>query len=306
MQSLPGIRIALLLSLVALAVVLVSAWWRSARSGPTPYKRGRPSWFEVILGFGTNFFDALGIGSFAPTTAVVRARRLVPDEAIPGTLNVGHAIPTIAQALIFIAIISVDPVFLLAMIAMAVCGAWLGARFVVGLDRTAIQLGMGLALLVAAGLFVAANLGLLPGGGDALGLYGWKFWFALAANFVFGALMTIGVGNYGPCLITLSLLGMNPASAFPIMAASSAFLMPVASLQFLKFRRYQLRTAVALTLGGIPGVLIAAYVVRSLPLQALRWVVAIAVTYVAFSMLAAVRESRRHAHAPERAALRPD
>ena len=237
----------------------------------------------------TNFFDTLGIGSFAPTTAAIRTRRLMPDEAIPGTLNLGHAIPSIAQALIYIVIIKVDAVLLAAMIAMAACGAWLGAGIVVRLDRRAIQLGMGAALLIAATLFVAVNLGLLPSGGGALSLAGWRFWFALAANFIFGALMTLGVGNYGPSLITLALLGMNPAAAFPIMTASSAFLMPVASLQFLKSKRYQLPTALALTLGGIPGVLVAAYIVKSMPLVALRWLVAVAVTYVAVGMLRAAR-----------------
>ncbi len=164
---------------------------------------------------------------------------------------------------------------------------------VVRLNRTAIQLGMGAALLTAATLFVAVNLGLLPSGGHALDLAGWRFWFALAANFIFGALMTLGVGNYGPSLITLALLGMNPAAAFPIMTASSAFLMPVASLQFLKSKRYQLPTALALTLGGIPGVLVAVYIVKSMNLTALRWLVAVAVTFVAVSMLrAALRRDR--------------
>jgi uncharacterized membrane protein YfcA len=287
-----GIRGLLLVALALTALALAAAWWRHARRAPPPYAQRPPSGFELLLGFVTNFFDTLGIGSFAPTTAAIRARRLMPDEAIPGTLNLGHAIPTIAQALIFITIIEVEPVLLAAMVAMAVCGSWLGARIVVRLDRRHIQLGMGIALLIAAALFIAVNLGLLPSGGAALGLDGWRLWLALGANFVFGALMTLGVGNYGPCLIMLALLGMNPAAAFPIMTASSAFLMPVASVQFLKSRRYQLPTALALTLGGIPGVLIAAYIVKSLPLVALRWLVAAAVTYVAIGMLRSAAASR--------------
>jgi uncharacterized membrane protein YfcA len=282
----------MLVGLVAITLVLAYAWWQNRRSTGTAYADRRPSGFELLLGFVTNFFDTLGIGSFAPTTAAIRTWRLMPDEAIPGTLNIGHAIPSIAQALIFITVIAVDPMLLVAMTAMAIGGAWLGARVVVGLDRRAIQLGMGVALLVAAGLFVSANLGLLPAGGTALGLTGWRFWFALGANFVFGALMTLGVGNYGPCLIMLALLGVNPASAFPIMTASSAYLMPVASLRFLKSGRYQRPTALALTLGGIPGVLIAAYIVKSLPLVVLRWLVAAAVSYVAVSMLRSATATR--------------
>jgi uncharacterized membrane protein YfcA len=278
-------RSALLIALVAVAALLLWAWLHYARAATRAAARRRPSWFELALGFVTNFFDTLGIGSFAPTTAAFRLRRLVADEVIPGTLNVGHALPSIAQALIFIAIIKVDPLLLFAMLIAAVAGAWVGSGIVVRLNARAIQLGMGCALLVAAGLFLAVNLGLLPGGGMALGLDGWRFGFAVAANFVFGALMTIGVGNYAPCLIMLSLLGMNPVSAFPIMTGSSAFLMPAASVRFLRSQRYHLPAALGLTLGGIPGVLVAAYIVRSLPLGALRWMVAIAVTYVALSML---------------------
>ena len=280
-----GIRVTLLIALAAMALLLGWAWRHYERSGSTPVAHRRPSPFEVLLGFVTNFFDTLGIGSFAPTTAAIRAARLMPDEAIPGTLNIGHALPTIAQAIIFISIIQVDPILLVAMVATAVCGAWLGAGVVVRLDRSKIQLGMGLALLVAACLFVSVNLGLLPSGGNALGLDGWRFWFALAANFVLGALMTLGVGNYGPCLIMLALLGMNPIAAFPIMTASSAFLMPVASLRFLASKRYQVPTALALTIGGVPAVLIAAYIVKSLPLVPLRWLVAAVVAWVAVSML---------------------
>jgi uncharacterized membrane protein YfcA len=81
------------------------------------------------------------------------------------------------------------------------------------------------------------------------------------------------------------------------MTASSAFLMPVASLQFLKSMRYQLPTALALTLGGIQGVLVAAYIVKSLPLVALRWLVAAAVTFVAISMLISALAPKRPASA---------
>ncbi len=47
--------------------------------------------------------------------------------------------------------------------------------------------------------------------------------------------------------------------------------------------------ALALTLGGIPGVLLAAYVVKSLPLTTIRWLVVVVVLYAALSMLNAAR-----------------
>jgi hypothetical protein len=209
----------------------------------------------------------------------------VRDENIPGTLNVGQALPTATQGLIFIALVEVDATTLIAMIAAAVCGAALGARVVAGLSQRAIQLGMGAALFVAAMIFLAKNLDILPGGGDALALEGPRFVFAIAVNFLLGALMTLGVGLYAPCLILLSLLGMDPHAAFPIMMGSCACLMPVAGLRFVAAGRFSARAALGLALGGIPGVLIAAFIVTSLPIVWLRWLVLIVVVYASAVML---------------------
>ena len=240
-------------------------------------------------GFVTNFFDTLGVGSFAPTTSVFKLLRLVPDERIPGTLNAGHALPTVAQALIFIAAVSVDPLTLVLMIAAAVLGAWSGSGVVARLPKRAIQIGMGVALLCAAVLFVLGIGEWIPAGGDALQLRGPLLMFAVGCNFLLGALMTLGVGLYAPCLILVSLLGMNPIAAFPIMMGSCAFLMPVAGLRFIAAQRYDARAALGLALGGIPGVLIAAFIVKQLPLLWLRWLVVIVVLYTAIAMLRAAQ-----------------
>jgi len=113
--------------------------------------------------------------------------------------------------------------------------------------------------------------------------------FAIGVNFALGALMMLGVGLYAPCLILVSLLGMNPLAAFPIMMGSCAALMPVGALRFIRAGRYHLRAAVSLAIGGIPGVLLAAYVVKSLPLAWLRWLVVVVVLYAAALMLLASR-----------------
>jgi uncharacterized membrane protein YfcA len=247
----------------------------------------------MAIGFVTNFFDTLGIGSFATTTAVYRLRRLVPDELIPGTLNVGHALPTVAQALIFIAAVQVEAMTLISLIVAAVAGAWLGAGIVTRLPRRAIQAGMAVALLAAAVLFLLTIFDVVPGGGEAVGLSGPTLAIAIIGNLLLGALMTLGIGLYGPCLIMVSLLGMNPLAAFPIMMGSCAFLMPVSSLTFIRRRRYSVRAAIGLAIGGIPGVLIAAYIVKSLPLLYLRWLVVIVVLYTAITLLrAAIRPPR--------------
>lgn len=255
----------------------------------------RPSLLELLIGFVTNFFDTLGIGSFAPTTSWFKLQKVVPDERIPGTLNVGHTPPVIAQAFIFIAIIQVDMLTLTSMIAASVVGAWFGAGVVAGLPRRAVQIGMGVALLVAAVTFTSANLGYAPVGGEALGLRGAGLALAVAANLVLGALMTLGIGMYAPSMIVVSLLGMNPVVAFPIMMGSCAFLMPVAAMRFLREGAFSLRPSLGLAVGGIPAVLIAAFVVRSLPLTTLRWLVVAVVTYAAVTMLRSAYLERRQA-----------
>jgi uncharacterized membrane protein YfcA len=269
--------------LVLIALVFIRAWVLTWRGTDSLFKTDAPS---LATGAVTNFFDTLGIGAFAPTTAIIKFFRLTGDENIPGTLNVGHTLPVIVQALIFIAIVQVHVVLLISCIGAAVLGALIGARVVSHLPVRAIRIGMGLALLVAAGLFAARNLELIPGGGDALALAGTAFAIAVALHFVFGSLMTMGIGLYAPSLITISLLGMDPRAGFPIMMGACAFLMPAASLSFLKSRRLSPKVALGLALGGIPAVLVAAFIVKEMPLEALRWLVTGVVLIAAAMMLA--------------------
>ena len=244
-----------------------------------------PTPVELIIGFVTDFFDTLGIGSFAPTTAIYKLRRIVPDELIPGTLNVGHTPAAIAETLIFVTAILVDPLLLVTVVGSAAAGAWLGAGVVARLPRRAIQITMGVALVIAGTVFTAINLGALPGGGTAMALSGWKFGLAVGINFILGALMSAGIGLYAPCMITLALLGMHPLAAFPIMMGACALLQPVASLRFFQTGRFAWGPSFGLAFGGIFGVVIAAYIVKSLPLIALRWLVIVVIAYAAFAML---------------------
>ncbi len=287
----------LLLALAVVSLAYVAVWVRSGRR--TSVRASRPSWRDAVVGFVTNFFDTLGIGSFAPTTSVFRMWRLVPDEKIPGTLNVGHSLPTVVQALVYIVIVEVDFLTLVLLIGASVLGAWLGAGFVSRLPRRNIQIGMGIALLVAAALFTMSSLQVGPGGGDALGLRGARLVAAVVGNFVLGGFMTLGIGLYAPCLIMISLLGMNPKAAFPIMMGSCAFLMPVASIRFIRRGAYSMRAALGLTIAGVPAVFLAAFIVKSLPLTAVRSLVTVVVLCAAVMMLrAAWRERRGEAASP--------
>jgi uncharacterized membrane protein YfcA len=246
-----------------------------------------PTPTQIGIGAITNFFDTLGIGSFATTTALFRFLKAVPDRVIPGTLNVGHTLPTVAQAFIYTTMVQVDVLTLFAFIAAAVLGAWLGAGVVASWPRQKVQIGMGAALLGAATLMLMTQLNLFPGGGEALGVRGAKLAIGVGVNFLLGALMSLGIGLYAPCMILVSLLGMNPTAAFPIMMGSCAFLMPVGSLRFIRERSYGLRAALGLAIGGIPGVLLAAFIVTSLPIYWVRWLVIVVVIYTSLTMLAA-------------------
>jgi uncharacterized membrane protein YfcA len=293
------VLVALLAALVALTLGYVVVWVREARRARRRLAPGEPrppvmpGPVELLIGFVTDFFDTLGIGNFATTTAAFTLFRLVPDERIPGTLNAGHTIPVVVEALIYVAIIQVDVTTLVAMIAAAVAGAWLGAGIVARLPRRAIQIGMGIALLVAAALLLMTLFGVMQRlSGDALVLEGVKLAAAIVGNFALGALMTLGIGLYAPCMILVSLLGMNPTAAFPIMMGSCAFLMPVGSIRFIRLDRYTLRAALGLTIGGIPGVLLAAFLVKSLPLEYVRWLVVVVVVYAAVMMLRSAARER--------------
>jgi uncharacterized membrane protein YfcA len=284
---------ALLAGLGVLTGVYVIGWAK-AENGPSPG--------SIVTGAVTNFLDALGIGSFATSTAIFRAFKMVPDRVIPGTLNAGHTLPTIAQAFIFTALIPVDVLTLFSMIAAAVAGAWLGAGIVAKWSKRKVQLGMGFALLAAAIFFTMRNLSLFPAGSDAIGVRGVMLVAAVAGNFLLGALMSLGIGLYAPCMVLVSLLGMSERTAFPIMMGSCAFLMPVGSLKFIRERAYSPNVALGLALGGIPGVLVAGLIVKSLDLTTVRWLVIAVVLYTALTMLYSAFGDRGASPADEHAA----
>ena len=280
---------------VGLGIVLVIYLVTLIRGG-----FARPTWFQQLIGFVTAFFDTLGIGSFATTTSVYKLKNMVPVKLIPGTLNVGHTLPTITQAFIYTTIVPVESRTLVLMIAAAVAGSLAGVGVVVRWPRRKIQIGMGLALLAAAALFLMTQYNVSLAGGDTLGLSGTRLWIGLAGNFFLGVLMMLGIGLYGPCLLLVSLLGMNPTAAFPIMMGSCAFLMPIASMRFVRTGTYHKQAAWGLAIGAVPAVIIAAYLVRSLSLYAVRWLVIVVVLYTAINMLATARQLEPAADLAER------
>lgn len=244
------------------------------------------SWWKFILiGLITDIGDALGIGNFAPTASAFKLLKLVDDRITPGTMNAAHCLPVITQALIFTTIIAVDITTLVAMVVASILGAVLGAGIVAKLDIRKVRIGMGTALIVLAFILLAGLLNWMPSGGDAIGLYGGKLIFAVVVNFFLGALMTIGIGQYAPCMALVYALGMSSRVAYPIMMCSCAFLMPGASIRFIRAGAVDLKAAAGIAIGGIVGVLIAAYIIKEIPLTALKWIVFVVLLYTAIMLL---------------------
>lgn len=309
-------RDALFVALGIITIGFLVALARALRQRAAAGEQIRPTAAISLISLIANFWDTLGIGSFATTTSMIRQWKLIPDERMPGSLNVGYVIPTVLQAYIYTKTVPVDSTTLILMIAASVLGAWLGAGVVSSWSRRKIQIGMGLALLAAAVIMVMKQpplvepagsgpirhafvsivnqlpVGLIPSGGDALALSGAKLAAGLLGNFMLGALMTLGIGLYAPCMILVSMLGMNPTAAFPIMMGSCAFLMPFASIRFLKTGAYEPRAILGMLLPGIPAVLVAALIVKSLPLTAVQWLVVVVVTYTSINLLRAARRTR--------------
>ncbi|WP_209456781.1 sulfite exporter TauE/SafE family protein [Metaclostridioides mangenotii] len=244
----------------------------------------------AVIGFFTNLGDTLGIGSFATSIALFKGLKVnIPDKLIPGTLNVCHAIPIILQALIFTAVVEVDPLTLIVLVAAAVIGSYLGAGIISKMDDRKIKIVMGVALAVAAVLMLLSHpwVNMIPGGGDATGLTGAKLVIGTVGNFILGALMTAGIGLYGPCMVMVYFLGMSPAVAFPIMMTSCALLMPVASTKFIKENAYSRKLSLPIAFGGIFGVIAAVMFFQGISLDVLKILVILVITYTSVTMLRA-------------------
>jgi uncharacterized membrane protein YfcA len=286
----PGPRTLLYAVLVLLNVAFIATWIATAKRRHL-HERPWPS--DVVIGLVTGFLDTLGIGSYAQMTALFKLRGNPADELIPGTLNVSSSIPVFFSTLLFVIGVTVDPVLLACMVSSAAAGAWLGAGVVSRMRRRTIQLFMGSALLIAACFFAMTNLSLFPPAGTSMSLAGWRFALAVAANFVLGALMCVGIGNYAPSMALLALLGMHPIAAYPIMIGSDGVLIPIASLGFFKSGRFSHRAALGLTAGGVVGTLSAFPLVSAIAahIALMRWLVMIVIVYAAVSMLRSARLS---------------
>ncbi len=244
------------------------------------------AWKPLVTGFITDFLDTLGIGSFAPSMFLFKAlKQNIPDKNIPGTLNVAHSLPTLLEATLFIGAVKVDPATLIILIASAVVGSYIGAGIISKMEEKKLQFVMGIALLVSAAFFLASVIGIMPIGGNALGLSGMKLIVAAILFFILGALMTAGIGLYAPAMVVVFSMGMDPAAAFPIMMGSCALLMPVASIKFIKEDTYAKENALLISISGLLGVTVAYNFFKGLDVEKLKILVIMVVSATGVMML---------------------
>ena len=241
-----------------------------------------------IAGMVGNFFDTLGVSSFAVIIAMGKAMKMkFKDKELPAMLNISCAIPNITEALIFLTAIEVDPTTLVSMLIAAGMGSYIGAGIVEKLDEKKIQLAMGIALFITATVIFMGLpwVNLLPVGGSSIGLSGSKLFIGVTLNFIYGALMTAGIGLYAPCMATTYILGMSPKCAFPIMMGSCAVLMPIASTRFIKDGHYPRKTSIWITIGGVVGVFAAAYIFNAMPMNMVKVLCVFVIYYTSYGML---------------------
>lgn len=247
----------------------------------------------MLIGFITDFGDTLGIGSFATTTAAFRMTHYIDDDRkLPGTLNAVHAIPVMFQALFFITAVKVELTTLLPMTTAAVIGAYVGIHVTKKWHAPTVQRVMAVALLIAVIIMVVRMI-TTPGSNNSMGvhgLHGWWLILGIVFNFGIGVLMTMGLGNYAPELIFFSLMGVNPAVAFPVMMLDAALIMPTTALNVIKMDRVSWRGFAGVAIGGVLGVIVAAKFFTSMNVDLLNKLIVIVALWTIFGL---VRDSMK-------------
>ena len=289
--------------LLLLGVAVLSYAFVLARAAIA--QRAGPGLEALALGAVVNFLDTLGIGSFAPTTAWFKFRRMVPDRLIPQTMLCGLTPPAMTESIVYLVALGVlvDPVLLVSCVIAVFIGGLVGVPLVTRARVWVVQSIVAIGLVLAAGAYATSNLHLFPGGGTASSLPLNLMIVAIVANFALGIRANFGVGNYAPTLVMLSLMGMDPRLCFPIMAGGASLMGAGSSIQHIRIGKVDLKIVLGLAIGGIPAVLVAAYIVKAMPIDYLRWLVFVVVLYAAAVMAHSALKGWREGKAEPATAL---
>ena len=257
--------------------------------GQTMKEHGNP-FAMAISEFVIFLLSTFGVSDFAIGASLYPRLKWVEGKKLPGTLNTACVIPVAVMALAYISSIEVGYATLIIAIVAQVVGAYVSPRFVVKLPVTIIKRFISVGLFVAAAMILAGKFNIFPTGGDATSLTGFKLVLLGVLSLVYGALNNIGIGSYALTMATVYALGLNPGVAFPIMMGACTFSVPVGSMQFVKLDSYSRKITLFAATAGVVGVLVAAFVVKSLDVSALQWLVAAVIIYSAITMLLSTRK----------------
>lgn len=239
----------------------------------------------AFLGVVSQFLGTFGVSDFAFNTVAFRLTKTVEDKKIPGTLNAACVIPVAFMALAYITVIKVEVLTLAVLIIAQTTGSYLTPRIVVKLPVSRIRIGISIGLLCAAAFILAGKLQLIPSGGNLAGLPGIKLAIAAAAVFVYGALNNIGIGSYAPTMATVFALGIDPRVAFPIMMGGCTFSCAVGAAEFVRLGGYSRKPTLWISTAGLAGVAAAVYLVKSMDVEVIKWVVFVVVLYAALDLI---------------------
>jgi uncharacterized membrane protein YfcA len=251
--------------------------------------------FFMALGLVSQFLGTFGVSDFAFNTVAFRLTKTVEDKKIPGTLNAACVIPVAFMALAYITVIKVDVLTLIVLIIAQTTGSYLTPRIVVRLPVGKIRVGIAIGLLCAAFFILAGKLQFIPSGGSQTGLAGLKLALASVAVFIYGALNNIGIGSYAPTMATVYALGIDPRVAFPIMMGGCTFSCAVGSMEFIRLGGYSRKPTLWISTVGLLGVAAAVYLVKSMDVETIKWVVLVVVLYAALDLLAQALRPKKSA-----------
>ncbi len=280
-----------MIALILALIVLVNGYF-AYRFVRDFIKHRNEAWREpgsnllfMALGLVSQFLGTFGVSDFAFNTVAFRLTRSVEDRKIPGTVNAACVIPVAFMALAYITVVKVDVLTLAVLITAQTVGSYLTPRIVVKLPVGKIRLAIGIGLLCAACFILAGKIHLIPSGGNLTALPWLKLIIAAVALFVFGALNNIGIGSYAPTMATVYALGVDPKTAFPIMMGGCTFSCAVGALEFVRLGGYARKATFWISTLGIVGVAVAVYLVKSMNVEIIKWVVLFVVIYASFDLL---------------------
>ena len=86
-------------------------------------------------------------------------------------------------------------------------------------------------------------------------------------------------------MFTVYAMGLHPVIAFPIMMGACTFSVPVGSMEYVRLGEYGRKITLFSSTAGILGVLLAVFVVKSMNISMLQWLVAAILLYSSLTML---------------------